>query len=455
MPSHGYLSDTSTTWKHYIVFLLKHQLRSRTAFIGILIAVLLIKIVAFKQYSSWWEAAVAILILLVTTNDLLEHVRRYRLAEGAKIKRSMIINLSDEEKVDLMYLLPSMRQRELGFEPKLSGNERIFASDSLDATLRTNDWAVILDTSTPRRIADVIRKHRDHCLGYLTIQVREAIKEHALLTNDRKLCLGGELSGKLVRCHEGGYFDSLCTNEASTAVITSSHRLSKSSGDESLFPIANGIQGYYLEDLDSANVNNHIGISCLAITSDRYFVLWQQTKKNIQDPGKVVSTGSGSCDFTDLVRSSLLNTIACAMERELREESKLRAPNGAASSNPHLVAETNVIGFFRWIQRGGKPEFIGISRLSVALRDLEPDDVEVGNIHALTKAGSPIKLENFFHVKTPDDVPKVVTQIKDLFSGSGNLQAIPLSLPLLRIFNVLELLYSKDPQGLREILYGQ
>jgi 8-oxo-dGTP pyrophosphatase MutT (NUDIX family) len=50
------------------------------------------------------------------------------------------------------------------------------------------------------------------------------------------------------------------------------------------------------------------------------------------------------------------------MERELHEETGIR---------PDEIAATRVTGFARWLERGAKPEFFGITELTAMARDLE------------------------------------------------------------------------------------
>ena len=49
------------------------------------------------------------------------------------------------------------------------------------------------------------------------------------------------------------------------------------------------------------------------------------------------------------------------MERELREETGIRQDE---------IRDTKVIGFARWLERGAKPEFFGITQLSATAADI-------------------------------------------------------------------------------------
>lgn len=114
-----------------------------------------------------------------------------------------------------------------------------------------------------------------------------------------------------------------CTNEACTVIMskTTNNNTRLERSGLPLFPVHFKMDEIaHLDDLEVAAVNNHIGISTLAITNDRYIVIWQQGNLNIQDPGKIVASGSGSCNSTDLCFNSLKETVRTGMERELKEE---------------------------------------------------------------------------------------------------------------------------------------
>lgn len=109
-----------------------------------------------------------------------------------------------------------------------------------------------------------------------------------------------------------------------------------------------------------------IGISTLAFTSDDLLVLAQQSENNSASGGLIAPSGSGSLEPDDLASAgdhpSLQQVLIRGMERELCEETGI-------SSND--VLETRIIGFGRWLERGAKPEFFGITRLRILARDLD------------------------------------------------------------------------------------
>jgi len=190
------------------------------------------------------------------------------------------------------------------------------------------------------------------------------------------------------------------------------------------FPIDQDNNGKMrLKDISSSLANNHIGISTLGITKDNYLVIWKQNHKNQVVEGQFVSTGSGSCDYADIhfdrnQKMSLPDTIKYAMERELKEENKL----GESAE----IRETIVLGFFRWLSRCGKPEFVGVSYLNNVLNDLIPNTNEV------------FHKEQFYF----NDNEELVEKIDEIFGSN-----LPLSVPLQVNLKLLKQYLKKNPTG--------
>lgn len=423
----------------------------------------------------------------------------YRFGAKATIKKHVEIifhhveNDKKGSKFGLATLGKSPSQKKQSFETRFGGSDSIFASDVVDALLMKRDWHIKVVSSRPARTGQLIEMHRRHALGYLSAQLTAANrtfvekdnerlrKRVSLLINEQKLCLGSELreDQPFVDCHRGGYFDSVCTNEACMAELTLNHQEIKDSLPYDallgrvMYPLELDNE-YVLQDLNRAAVNNHIGVSTLALTRDNFIVVWQQTKLNVMDPDKIISTGSGSCDYADLVPHSLRRTLERGMERELVEECLKQTKRNLPSNAGPVISRTKVIGFFRWLQRGGKPEFVGISRLSVTKDQLIPGGTEVGTIKARI-AGSNVthELLNYFLLENIAGIPDFIKQFEDRFryyptderQKNGNerrltskepwpdIIPIPISLPLQRILQILEHLCTADPARLQRILF--
>lgn len=161
-----------------------------------------------------------------------------------------------------------------------------------------------------------------------------------------------------IRLHRTRFFDAVCSNELSTLRITRSdtgeeydlrrEELADSSGS--------------LRTLAGSELADLVGVSTIAFTSNGKLVVVRQSGRNSASALLLAPSGSGSLEPRDLDtpaggRRRLLHTaVTAGMERELREETGLL---------PAEIVSTRLTGFARWMERGAKPEFFGITELSV------------------------------------------------------------------------------------------
>jgi 8-oxo-dGTP pyrophosphatase MutT (NUDIX family) len=170
-----------------------------------------------------------------------------------------------------------------------------------------------------------------------------------------------------IRLHVARFFDAQCSNEMCALRIA--HRETGEEYDPriALLTNANG----HLRTLAESTLADCVGISTIAFTADGLLVLTRQTSRNIASALLLAPSGSGSLDPRDLPSASsgtgtppveiLQDIVRRGMERELREETGIR---------PDEIRHTKVIGFARWLERGAKPEFFGITELSTTGKDL-------------------------------------------------------------------------------------
>lgn len=121
-----------------------------------------------------------------------------------------------------------------------------------------------------------------------------------------------------------------------------------------------------LPRLDNCRLSNHIGTATLAFTRDGTLLIPRQSKKMEQNRLQLTASGAGSCDLEEIKQhqpASLQELVAATMERELREECVL---------GDTLDIITCVIGFARDLERGGKPDFFGISLIDADVDQLPP-----------------------------------------------------------------------------------
>lgn len=83
-------------------------------------------------------------------------------------------------------------------------------------------------------------------------------------------------------------------------------------------------------------------------------------------------SGSGSLEVSDWEaleqnQPKLVDLAIAGAERELREESNL--PND-------LEIETTIAGYYRSIERGGKPEFIALSKVAASSQEVKKNEAK-------------------------------------------------------------------------------
>lgn len=152
------------------------------------------------------------------------------------------------------------------------------------------------------------------------------------------------------------YFSFLCSNE-----LTGSDLQARDGAfpfrEDHLFDAAGDFRR-----LDSSELNNCLGASTLAITTDDRLVVTVQGARSQGSAGRPAPSGSGAVEPQDYPASGVLQDFVCrGAERELREETGI--PREA-------VGRSAVIGYGRWLDRGGLPEFFCVTALTVSSAEL-------------------------------------------------------------------------------------
>ena len=173
------------------------------------------------------------------------------------------------------------------------------------------------------------------------------------------------------------YIDSLITNEAYRSALylwDGERRISLRNDLTVEFPIERESDGVVrLRPLaQCGNLGNHIGITLLAVSADHRIVATRQGQMQI-GAGSLNLGGSGSLDMADRYNcgrgDDLRATVAYGMARELYGEFGYRPRDLDVRSDREacrrIASLLTVIGYFRWVNRCGKPEFVGVVRLPV------------------------------------------------------------------------------------------
>lgn len=269
----------------------------------------------------------------------------------------------------MSHVLPPHEEAALGFKNPFLGRSLCRESPLASASL---DDRLMLRETLPFRVDETEKSYirSRHQLRYICIRVANK-KQHT--TNGVKLALQDmadalmdETRGITVR--KSFYFDALLTAEAFRSRIIRNNI----TGDREVytdlttyFPVRQErvdgeAIGVRLREDFFQKVSGHIGITTLLVTENRRVAMLHQGDTKAVGARTVTLGGSGSLDYEELTRagnpSDFRKVVTRGMAREMCEETGMQTWFDAVHHNTLLT------GFFRWIDRCAKPEFIGITR---------------------------------------------------------------------------------------------
>lgn len=273
----------------------------------------------------------------------------------------------DELSFLMSAVYPAPQEAKAGFSNPIRGHgfcrESPLVSNDIDDT-------IMLRPTMPFKIAEgetnYIRSR--HQLRYIAIRIANK-KQHT--TNGVKLALydmaDAFVANRPVSVRKSYYFDALLTSEAFRSRILRNNIKGETEVYTDLttyFPVRqeviDGQESVRFTSSMYKDVSGHIGITTLLITENRRVAMLHQGSFKAIGAHTVGLGGSGSMNYSDLElagsSNDLREAIAYGMARELCEET------GMQKWFEEVRRNTMVTGFFRWIDRCGKPEFIGITR---------------------------------------------------------------------------------------------
>lgn len=314
-----------------------------------LIGVALTAISAILLFTNLWkDEADKKRTRVVANPDFLQSLRSARLANGFELKsgaipRSENTNLTAEE-----------------FRPYIT----------------SEDVNAILDKSAnPLAIEEVRfevpRQLREFRARSINIKLPNRNDPKIGLRND--ITVDVLANSEILSVQETDYFSGAATNEMACDQFMSVPVL-RSRRPSLQFAVADLIiDNNELVGLSESSLSNHIGISTVVFTADSFLVLQEQDEQMISS--KEVAIGaSGSLDLKDIEvtrhqNPTLQGLVRFGMEREATEE--LSAAFWPNRQN------TNITGYARYLARGGKPEFFGITRTTSIFSELKPTKKDV------------------------------------------------------------------------------
>lgn len=117
-------------------------------------------------------------------------------------------------------------------------------------------------------------------------------------------------------------------------------------------------------------MSNAVGVSTLAFDASGRLVMIAQSENALSSPGGWAPSGSGSLEPVDFPTGRpqhlgsnylLRDIITTGMNRELVEEGNIA---------PDRIHWSAVTGYARWLSKGGKPEYFGVTTLNCRTEEL-------------------------------------------------------------------------------------
>lgn len=216
-----------------------------------------------------------------------------------------------------------------------------------------------LYSSKRKKTIKYIHIYRSVLVKFLNCKWRNLCSNGGLFFNEEKLCMANELYDRkeankyIVSLCKGSYYNSYLTNNIYNKKIKYKGFILES-------PL--NIRNYEIQSLFDSIMGDHIGVSTLAISKDGFIIIMCHNNRTNINANKLQPTGSGSVDFKDIKKGpNFINIIKYAAVRELIEETNV--PNS-------LINETIITGFYRDLNRAGKPEFCCITFLNEDFMDI-------------------------------------------------------------------------------------
>lgn len=258
----------------------------------------------------------------------------------------------------------SEKEKKLGFHSVIQKQQYAIISEQLNESIQSGNLGnPFLHTTKEKKVEEYIKRNFKYLNFFLHSKLEES--NRIGFHNERLIGLAEDIEpGNPIGLYKSCYYDAYLTN------FIHFYQLFAPEGNAYYSPLYYQY-GEHLPDISSTVMSNQIGVSTIGFTCDGYVFFLQQNTKADASPEMITPSGSGAANFSDLSKYSFSTTIENATNRELFEE------GGSPSLvTPKTIAKTKIIGYFRWINKGGKPDFLSISKLRISLNSIAPEKKE-------------------------------------------------------------------------------
>ncbi len=267
----------------------------------------------------------------------------------------------------------------------IAQEEYYVQSDLVDRALSGGAHIPMEEKHRAFMIPNEVKPYVPAILGKIIDKNKKTIFNSELLRQSTHLGLekrgDGMVKFEPVMVQKTDYFAGQCTHETVYHEYSDDTTLAENfKGSRFLCAQVEGAQ--VLLDMTQSHCANFLGASTLVITKDQKMILGQQGAASMANARRYAPSGSGSVDYADVKHAakrfakklreeerklSLDDVVIYAMEREFFEESYNEAQYDQIRSS--------IIGYVRLLERGGKPDFFGVSYVNRTYDEI----VEAGN----------------------------------------------------------------------------
>ena len=335
--------------------------------------------------------------------------------------------------------------------------EDVFINESINQWLRSSQQISLkrvddYEKGLMRQITDRRDWEKMYSL-FLRQKYLDTRNSGSQFINEIKFGISSELnpSDGYVKIHRTCYYDSFLTNIISGRELINSAKMETIASTETIMP--------YDVNRKLRTLDNDIyragepGISTLMLLPDGRILLWRQNFLVDSNAGRIAPSGSGSVDWDDCKKflndsNGFRQAIIRAMQRELWEESY--SARGKISMDDFFkIVETRITGCFRWLQKAGKYEFTGVTRVATSDRAyiLELNHPEASNIE-VTDITEGIQASDMKAIITVSDLRRNFQKLTGCNIGG---YSVPCVMAILALLDICK--NCSDEEILQEVLF--
>lgn len=309
----------------------------------------LLLIYSISDIHSLLNNDLVVLIVLLFTNIIWQVISLF--FDIAQLLHSTGHYLDNNNSI--VNLSPNIQSSYTTFEdPKF--NIRVIYSKTSNQILNDNKKISIIKSNRHnKKVERYINQNQGVLLLFLKAKWHNL--RNGSFFNETKLCQASEFdeynNNISIRVCKGCYYNSFITNDIYQQKLRHQDGIS-------LYPPLNAMTAP-IEEFDNSTLSNHIGVSMLALTIDGYMIILQHNNKSAISANMYAPSASGSVDYKDwkqLEDSDFRQVLIRAAHREFYEETGFKE---------NLIADTKIIGVYRNIIRGGKPEYCSVAHLNI------------------------------------------------------------------------------------------